>query len=75
MPACRVTCVLCAGECIGHAGVQMGKWSVHELRVVCRHAWLPLQADLSSAERGWMVPTQAVTEVPIRSRVQVLTVP
>ena len=31
MPACRV---MCAGECIGHAGVQMGKWSVHEVRVV-----------------------------------------
>ena len=26
--------MLCAGECIGHAGVQMGKWSVHEVRVV-----------------------------------------
>ena len=32
----RLPCDLCccAGECIGHAGVQMGKWSVHEVRVV-----------------------------------------
>ena len=26
--------MLCADECIGHAGVQMGEWSVHEVRVV-----------------------------------------
>ena len=30
----RVPCDVRTGECIGHAGVQMGKWSVHEVRVV-----------------------------------------
>ena len=29
-----MTRAVCADECIGHAGVQTGEWSVHEVRVV-----------------------------------------
>ena len=31
---CDLSVTVCRHECIDHASVQMGKWSVHEVRVV-----------------------------------------
>ena len=71
----RVLCDLCCAQASALA-MPACKWASG---VCMRCAWFsrhprsPLQADLSSAKRGWMVPTQG-SQVPMRSRVRVLDV-
>ena len=50
--------MLFAGECIGHAGVQMGQWTVHVVGVVQVSMHGHLGRPASEEAGPWMVPTQ-----------------
>ena len=68
-----MTCAVCADECIGHAGVEMGKWNVHEVRVVQATCTVTFagRPQQRREQRGWSRRRKESDEV-VRERVRVL---